>query len=155
MIETLCNIATSYTSQDFENWMVGLGTILIGGGTIGLAYAALKTIPDKLSQRHKDQELIRLYQKVVYRMYREAEASNEGIVFSLPKDIEELTKLLVKRNPQIGSKEDADRIMDDLMLDDYFKYVQGNATVLKTAKWNPKNRSEHVKHKIDDLPNEK
>lgn len=85
-------------------------------------------------------------------MYRDVEAGEEGIIFSLPKDVEPLTKLLLKKYPQIGSKEDADRLMDDLMLDDYFKYVQGNTTVMKTARWNPRDRTQIVKPKVEDLP---
>jgi hypothetical protein len=42
--------------------------------------------------------------------------------------------------------------MDDLMLDDYFKYVQGNATVIKTAKWDTLDRSKKIKPKVEDLP---
>jgi len=42
--------------------------------------------------------------------------------------------------------------LDDLMLDDYFKYVEGNATVLKTAKWNPKDRTKMVEPKVSELP---
>lgn len=152
MIESICNFVFSYTSADFKNWIVGIGTFAIGLGTIGLAYAALKTIPEKISARYKDKDIIALYQKVVYRMYREVEASKEGMPFSLPKDLERLTKLLIKRYPQVGSKEDADRLMDDLMLDDYFQHVAGNATVLKTSKWNPKDRTQRVKPKVDTLP---
>ena len=152
MIESLCNFVFSFTPDDFKNWMVGIGTFAIGLGTIGLAYAALKTIPEKIGARYKNKDIITLYQKVVYRLYRDVEASAEGICFSLPKDIEQLTKLLLKRYPQIGSKEDADRLMDDLMLDDYFQYVQGNATVLKTSKWNTKDRKQKVQPKVDTLP---
>lgn len=63
----MCDVVLTYTSTDFENWAVGLGTILIGVGTLGIAYGAVKTIPDKISASHKDPELIKLYQKVVYR----------------------------------------------------------------------------------------
>ena len=152
LIPEICNFTTKFTSNDFENWFVGIGTLFIGVGTLGLAYAALKTIPEKLTQRYKDKELIKLYQKVVYRMYRDVEASSEGITYSLPEDVEQLTKLLIKRYPQIGSKEDADRLMDDLMLDDYFQHVAGNTTVLKTSKWDPRDRTKKVKPKIDTLP---
>jgi len=134
------------------DWMIGAGTLAIGIGTIGLAYAALKTIPEKLTARYKDKDLITLYQKVVYRMYREVEASEQGMPFNLPKDLERLTRLLLERFPQVGSKEDADRLMDDLMLDDYFQHVQGNATVLKTTKWNPRDRTQEVKPKVNTLP---
>jgi len=134
------------------DWMTGIGMLTIGIGTLGLAYAALKTIPEKITARYKDKDLITLYQKVVYRMYRKVEASVQGMPFSLPNDLEQLTRLLIEHFPQIGSKEDADRLMDDLMLDDYFQYVAGNTTVLKTAKWNPKDRTQKVKPKIDTLP---
>ncbi len=134
------------------DWMVGIGTLIIGLGTIGLAYAALKTIPDKISARYKDKDIITLYQKVVYRMYIDVESSPQGMSFSLPEDLEQLTKLLLERYPIVGSKEDADRLMDDLMLDDYFQHVQGNATVLKTSKWNPRDRTQKVKSKVDNLP---
>ena len=132
--------------------MIGIGTFLIGLGTIGLAFAALKTIPDKLGARYKNKDIITLYQKVVYRMYRKVEASEHGMSFSLPKDLEQLTKLLLDRYPEVGSKENADRLMDDLMLDNYFQYVQGNTTVLKTSKWNPKDRTQKVKQKVETLP---
>jgi len=134
------------------DWITGIGTLAIGMGTLGLAYAALKTIPDKIAARYKDRDLINLYQKVVYRMYREVEASEQGMSFSLPNDLEQLTRLLIQRFPQIGNKEDAYRLMDDLMFDDYFQCVAGNATVLKTAKWNPKDRTQKVKPKVDILP---
>lgn len=53
----------------------------------------------------------------------------------------------------MGSKEDADTMIDDLMEDDYFKYIQGNATEMKTAKWNTRNRKRKTQQKIEDLPN--
>ena len=96
MIESFYNFAFSFTPDDFKNWMVGIGTIAIGLGTIGLAYAALKTIPEKIGARYKDKDIITLYQKVVYRMYSDVAASTEGICFSLPKDVEQLTKLLLE-----------------------------------------------------------
>jgi len=154
MFEDICNFVFSYTTNDFKNWLVGIGTLAIGIGTIGLAYAALKTIPEKLGKLFKDKKIVTLYQKVVYRMYREIEASEQGIAFSLPQDVEQLTKLLLQRYPQIGSKEDADCLMDDLMLDDYFKYVQGNATVMKTSKWNTRDRTQKVKPKFENLPSD-
>lgn len=154
MLEEICNFAFSYTSEDFKNWLVGIGTLALGGGTIALSYAALKTIPEKLGMHYKEKEIISLYQKVIYRMYREVEASEQGITFSLPQDVEQLTNILLQRFPQIGSKEDADRLMDDMMLDDYFKYVQGNATVMKTSKWNPRDRTQQVKPKVEDLPSD-
>lgn len=153
MFEDFCNIVANYTSEDFENWAVGIGTILFGVGTIMLGGAALLALP-KISQRYKDPEIITLYQKVVYRMYRQVEASPQGMPFALPEDVEQLTNLLVNRFPEIGSKDDADKLMDDLMLDDYFKTVQGNATVLRTAKWDPKDRTKDVDPTIEDLPSD-
>lgn len=152
MFEEVCGVLVSYSPQDFGNWMTGLGNLMLGVGTLFLAYAAIKKIPDTLRLHHKDKELVSLYQKVVYRMYRDVEASEAGMAFSLPKGLPQLTDLLFQKYPQIGSRVDADRLMDDLMLDDYFKYVEGNATVLKTAKWNPKDRTKMVEPKVSELP---
>lgn len=154
MLNTLCNLALSYSPQDFGNWFSGVGNLFLGLGTIGLAFAALKTIPDKLSRKYKDPELVALYQKVFYRMYRNVEASSEGMPLSLPRDIEALSNLIIQKYPEAGAKENVHKMLDDLMLDDYFKFVQGNATVMKTIKWNPKNRSEPVPPKVEDIPND-
>lgn len=154
MIETICNVALSYTSSDFESWAVGFGTILIGIGTLGIAYGAIKVIPDKIKATHKDPELIKLYQKVIYRKFQELYASSEGITFSLPQDLEQLTNLFVKRFPDIGNREAADMILDDLMLDGYFKTVVGNATVMKTSKWNTKTRKP-LEPEVENLPKDK
>ena len=134
------------------SWITAVGTLLIGFGTIGMAYGAISSIPRKLGQHYKSKEIISLYQKVVFRMYRQVEASTQGISFRVPEDVEQLTKLLIQKFPQIGTKEDADRIMDDLMLDDYFRTVRGNATVIETAKWDPRDRTKKVKPKVEDLP---
>jgi hypothetical protein len=153
-METICDYLNTYTSEDFKNWLVGLGTLAIGIGTIGIAYAGLKTIPEKFGTKSKNKELIKSYQQVIYRMYKEVVSSGEGVILRLPKDIDKITKIMIEKHPQIGSNEDAICFMDDLMEDDYFKSVQGNATVMKTAKWNSKNRKESVKPKIEDLPPE-
>lgn len=153
MLDTLCNAALSYSPQDFESWFSGAGDFLMGLGTIGLAFAALKTIPDKLSKKYKDPQLVELYQKIFYRMYRNVEASPEGITLSLPRDIEALSRLLIQKYPEVGAKESVYKMLDDLMLDDYLKFTQGNATVMKTIKWNPKNRDEPVPPKVEDIPN--
>ena len=138
MIEWLCNAAITYTPQDFNHWLSGVGAVATGAGTVGLAYAAVKAIPRAIAQRHKSQEVIRLYQKAVYRMYRNAEASEEGMPFSLPADLEPLLQILVRRHPELGTHDDVRKLMDDLMLDDYFKTTVGNQVVEKTAKWAPK-----------------
>lgn len=137
MLQSLCQAAMAYTSQDFNHWLSGAGALATGIGTIGLAYAAVRAIPKALLQRHKSEVTIRLYQRVVMRMYREAEASSDGIALSLPADLDALTQLLVKRHPAIGTFDDARSLMDDLMLDDYFKTVVGNQVVERTAKWKP------------------
>ena len=137
MIEWLCNAAVSYTSQDFNHWLSGVGAVATGVGTIGLAYAGVRAIPKAIAQRNKSQEVVRLYQKVVYRMYRHAEASAEGILLSLPSQLEPLIQLLVAKHPEVGTHDDARKLMDDLMLDDYFKSTVGHQVVEKTAKWVP------------------
>lgn len=137
MIDWLCSTAVSYTPQDFSDLFSGLGALATGAGTIGLAYAAVKKIPKAIQQRNKSQEVIRLYQKVVYRMYRDVEATQEGILVSLPKDLQALMELLVKKHPQVGSIEDARKLMDDLMLDDYFRVVVGNQVAEKIVNWEP------------------
>lgn len=154
MIEQICGVALAYTTEDFENWTLGLGTLLIGFGTLGVAWAAVKEIPKALEKRGKNDDLIKMYQRVVYRLYREVEASSEGITASLPGDFEQLTKLLHERYPQLGSLENVQSMMDDLMLDGYFKHVRGNATVLVTSKWDPKDRSKKVEPDIENLPPE-
>ena len=63
----MCDVVPTYTSVDFVNWAVAFGTILIGIGTIGIAYGAAMAIPDKINASHKNPDLIKLYQKVVYR----------------------------------------------------------------------------------------
>jgi hypothetical protein len=40
--EEILNFFTQYISEDFENWLVGVGTVSIALGTILLAYAAIK-----------------------------------------------------------------------------------------------------------------
>jgi hypothetical protein len=152
MFENACDFLTYYSTEDFENLAVGLGTVLVGTGTLLLGRAGLKNIPRALSQRSKDMDLIRLYQKVVYRMYREIEASPEGMAYALPEDLDQLSNLLVKTFPQIGGREAADRLLDDLMLEDYFKTVRGNTTVVETAKWDPADRSRRVDPKSENLP---
>ena len=154
MIESICNVALSYTSSDFENWAVGFGTILIGFGTIGIAWGAIKIIPDKIKAIHKDPELVKLYQKVISREFQKLYASPTGITFSMPQDLDQLTKLFVKQFPEIGDREAADKILDDLMLDGYFKTVVGNATVLKTAKWDTKTRKP-LDPEVENLPEDK
>lgn len=151
MIEYMCDVVLSYSPADFENWAVGLGTMLIGFGTIGIAYGAVKTIPDKILASHKDPELIKLYQKVVYRMFADVYASPEGMTCSLPGDLEQLTKLLIKRYPNIGNIEAAGKILDDLMTEGYFQTVVGNTTVLKTARWDPKTKKP-LPPDVDNLP---
>jgi len=151
MIEYLCDVVLTYTSTDFKNWAVGFGTILIGIGTIGIAYGAVKTIPDRISARHKDPELIKLYQKVVYREFQKMCASSEGITFSLPQDLEQLTKLLLQKFPNIGDREATEKILDDLMIDGYFKTVVGNATVMKTSRWDTKSRKP-LSPDVENLP---
>lgn len=152
MIENICNVALEYTSLDFENWTVGIGTILIGLGTIGIAWGAVKSIPDRISAQHKDKEIITLYQRAIYRMYMDVAASTKGMPFNLPKDLDKLTDILIQKYPFIGDKKSVERLMDDLMEDNYFQYVQGNATVLKTTKWDSGDRSKKVNPKIEDLP---
>jgi hypothetical protein len=151
MIDYMCDVVLAYTSSDFNNWTVGFGTILIGFGTIGIAYGALKTIPDKISASHKNPDLIKLYQKVVYREFQKMYASSEGITFSLPEDLEQLTKLLLQKFPNIGDREAAGKILDDLMIDGYFKTVVGNGTVMKTAKWDTKSRKS-LSPDLENLP---
>lgn len=140
MIDWICSAAVSYTPQDFSDLLSGFGAVATGAGTLGLAYAAVKKIPKAIQQRNKSQELIRLYQKVVYRMYRDIEATQEGILLSLPRDLQALMELLVKKHPQVGPIEDARKLIDDLMLDDYFKFVAGNQVAEKIAKWEPEKR---------------
>ncbi len=140
MIDYICGVALSYSTADFRNWTVGIGTLLIGLGTLGIAYGAVKTIPDRIKATHKDPDVVKLYQKVVYRMFQEVYASSDGNKLSLPKDLDQLTKLLIKMFPNVGDREAADKILDDLMLDGYFKTVVGNATVMKTSKWDPKTK---------------
>ena len=145
-------VSINLTGIEINNWLLGIGSLLLGLGTVGIAFAGLKTIPDKIGEQHKDKELVALYQKAIFRMYRKVEASSEGITFSMPNDLEQLTKLLLNNYPQIGTKEDADRIIDDLMLDNYFQTVVGNATVIKTAKWDPKDRTKKVAPLVSNLP---
>jgi hypothetical protein len=152
MIEQICSVALAYTTEDFGNWGSGFGTLLIGLGTIGIAWAAVKTIPKALEKRHKSDDLIKMYQRVVYRLYREVEASSQGITFSLPGDFEQLSKLLHSTHPNLGSLENVQTMMDDLMLDGYFKTVRGNATVMVTSKWDPKDRSKKVNPDMENLP---
>ena len=147
VIESICNFALSYTSADFENWTVGIGTL-------GIAYGAIKTIPDRIKATHKDPELIKLYQKVVYRKFQELYASPIGIAYSLPQNLDQLTDLFVKHFPDIGDREAADKIFDDLMLDGYFKTVVGNANVMKTAKWDTKTRKP-LEPEVENLPKDK
>ncbi len=154
MINALCNVALSYSPQDFGNWFSGLGNFLVGLGTIGLAFAALKTIPDRFGKKYKDPNLVELYQKVFYRMYRNVEATREGIVLTLPRDIEALSALIIQRYPEAGSKDSVCKLLDDLMLDDFLKITEGNATVMKTIKWDPKDRSKPVPPIIEDIPRE-
>lgn len=154
MIDTLCNVALSYSPQDFGSWFSGAGNLLLGIGTIGLAYAALKTIPDQFAKKYKDPQLVELYQKVFYRMYRNVEASREGISLTLPGDIEALSQLIIQRYPEVGSKEGVYKMLDDLMLDDFLKIIQGNATVMKTIKWDPKDRGKPVQPIVEDIPSE-
>jgi hypothetical protein len=154
MISALCNVALSYSPQDFGNWFSGMGNFLVGLGTIGLAYAALKTIPEQFAKKYKDPHLVELYQKVFYRMYRNVEASREGIVLTLPHDIEALSQLIIQRYPEVGSKDSVYKLLDDLMLDDFLKITQGNATVMKTIKWDPKDRGKPVPPIVEDIPSE-
>jgi hypothetical protein len=138
MIEWLCNAALSYTPQDFNHWLSGMGAVATGVGTIGLAYAAVRAIPRAIAQRHKSREIIRLYQNVIYRIYRGTEASEGGMALSLPQDLHTLIELLIRRHPELGSSDDARKLMDDLMLDNYFKSTVGNQIVERIAKWEPK-----------------
>lgn len=155
MIEYVCDTALAYTSADFEHWTVGFGTLLLGIGTIGIAYGAVKKIPEKIQATHKDPVTVKLYQKVVYRAFQEVQASEEGMPFSLPKDLEQLTDLLLDKYPFIGDREAVATILDDLMLDGYFKTVKGNAVVVETAKWDTKTRKplspsvEHISKRGD------
>ena len=79
----------------------------------------------------------------------------EGGTLSLPGDFEQLANLLHSKHPQLGSLENVQSMMDDLMLDDYFKHVRGNATVLVTSKWDPTDRSKKVDPDIENLPPDK
>lgn len=78
-------------------------------------------------------------------------ASIEGITLSLPKDLEQVTKLLLQKFPNIGDREAADKILDDLMIDGYFKTVVGNATVMRTSRWDPKSRKP-LSPDVENLP---
>ena len=147
----MCDVVLTYTSADFRNLAGGFGTILIGIGTIGIAYGTVMVIPKKIYASHKNPDLIKLYQKVVYREFQEMYASSEGITFSLPQDLELLTKLLLKKFPNIGGREAADKILDDLMIDGYFKTVVGNATVMKTSRWDTKSRKP-LPPDVENLP---
>ena len=150
MIDQFCDVALTYTSEDWANW----GTFLIGLGTLGLAWAAIKTIPKALKKDAKSDELIKMYQRVVYRLYREVEASTEGMPFSLPGDFEQLSKLLHRNYPQLGSLANVQAMMDDLMIDGYFKTVRGKTDVLVTHKWDPKDRSKKIDPEIENLPSD-
>ena len=152
MLDSLSDLLASYTTEDFENIAAGLGTLALGVGTVLVGVAGLKTIPRALREKHKDEGLIKLYQRVVYRMYKEVTSSSEGIAYSLPKDRDQIADLMIRRFPQIGDRDTVRRLMDDLMLDDYFKYVHGNTTVMKTVKWDPEDPSKAVDPIVEDLP---
>lgn len=151
MVEYICGIAFSYTSADVANW----GTLFMGLGTIGLAYAAIKKLPEALNKDAKSQDVIKMYQRVVYRMFREVEASEEGRPFSLPSDREKLFELMFQKFPQLGSLDKTRAMMDDLMLDKYFKHVRGNADVLVTVQWDPVDREKKVDPVIENVPPQK
>jgi len=63
-MDAFCDVVLSYTTEDFENWTIGIGTLAIGFGTSLLGYAAIVTIPRKIGERYKDKDLITLYQRV-------------------------------------------------------------------------------------------
>lgn len=71
MPDHICDAALACTSEDSANW----GTFLIGLGTLGLAWAAINTIPKTLRNDAKSNDLIKMCQRVVYRFYRDVESS--------------------------------------------------------------------------------
>ena len=111
MLQYVCDFAFGYTTEDFENILNGIGMVGLAVGTIMAGIGAILIIPRTIAERHKDDDLIKLYQKVVYRMYRTVEASAQGITFSLPGDFAQLAKLLHEQHSDVGSQEDAEKMM--------------------------------------------
>lgn len=98
-------------------------------------------LDDIKSSKPKSPDLIRHYQKVVYSIFSEAYASQDGITLQLPEDIEKVVKLLVKKYPHLGKEDAVREMMDDIMLDELIKETRSNVSVDETIKWTPKNKN--------------
>lgn len=132
----------------------GLGTVIVGIGTIAIGYGAIKSIPEELRKRSGpeiDPELMKRYQMFAMRALARVEADNMAIAgrTEFPSNFSTFLPLLVKSFPQLGTVDDAQMIITDLMRAGRIQYstrLQNNTPILRTIYWqkNGKRRIEQI-----------
>lgn len=95
----------------FSGMLIGIGTIMMG---IGALYA----IPKRIYDKKISDELLKSYRLSFKALFREWEASSEGIVFDYPKDKKQYARALQLRNPWLN-EEQVLEMMDDLKKNNY------------------------------------
>lgn len=121
----------------------GLGTLIIGIGTIAIGYGAIKSIPEQLRKRSGpeiDPELMKRYRMFAMRALARVEADNMGLAgrTEFPNNFNTFLPLLVESFPQLGTIDDAEMIITDLMRAGKIQYstrLENNTPILRTIYW--------------------
>lgn len=89
----------------FSGMLTGVGTFLFG-------IAAFFMIPKRIHDKKISDELLKSYRLSFKALFRDWEASVDGIVYQYPEDKEQFARALQEGNPWLGNAEVLEMMAD-------------------------------------------